>query len=241
MKKIFLLLLLFGLIRTQAQKRSSAWSAGFSIGPSFPIGHFASKNYHSEEAGNAATGIGAEVTGGYAFNRSFGMVLLAGGQDNANNPILYQSGSAPAPVPLPMTETNAHFPHWKIVRILAGGVYTRPFSSREKLFLQIRLLAGVLKTNIPGYRDDVFLGRSGPVHIEVPELHMSWSLSYQADAGLKWKLSERTFLVACAGYSGARPVYPYFSTLSGFVYRTFRPRTVPITSIYLRAGVEVRL
>lgn len=240
-KNLLLLLFLFVLIRMQAQKKFAPWSAGFSIGPSFPIGHFASKNFYSYEAGSAATGVSAELTGGYAFSRSWGMALLVGGQDNAHNPIPYSRYFFTVPFTVPVTVTNAHFPHWKIARILAGGVYAHSLSSREKLFLQIRLLAGVLKTNVPGYSDDVYVGRSGPTHIDVPEFHMSWTFSYQADAGLKWKLSGRTFLVANAGYSGAQPAYIYYESVSGRIYPASIPYTSPITSIQLRAGMEVRL
>ena len=236
-KNLLLLILSFALVRAEAQEQFSHWSIGFSAGPSFPTGHFGSKS-NQDKSGYAATGFSAEVTGGYAFNQSFGLALVAGEQKN-KFAIFSQNTAQPVAI-------NTHNHDWRITRILTGGVFTRPFTTRKKLFFQVRLLAGVLKTGIPGYSYDLvgLPGQPTPLHESAPDLSMPWAFCYQADAGLKWKLSHGISLVLNAGYSGAQPAYTHTYTVgisgSDFIYQKYS-RSMPIGSVHCRAGVDISL
>jgi hypothetical protein len=236
-KNLLLLILSFVLVRAEAQDSHSHWSIGIVAGPSFPTGHFRSKT-NQDKSGYAATGFSAEVTGGYAFNRSFGLVLVAGEQEN-KFAIFSQNSAQPVAI-------NTYNHDWRITRILTGGVFTRPFRTREKLFFQVRLLAGVLKTGIPGYSYDLVAlpGQPIPLHESIPDLSMPWAFCYQADAGLKWKLSHGSSLVLNAGYSGAQPVYTntYTVGISGndFIYQKIS-RRMPVGSLHCRAGANISL
>jgi hypothetical protein len=233
-KSLLIFFISFALAGAHAQEKFSRWSIGTTAGPSFPTGHFAARG-SDEKSGFASTGASAEVAGGYAFNRFLKLALVAGGQEN--------HFSIFAQDPAPLVVSNAHHQNWKVIRILTGGVYTRPFTAKEKCCLQVRLLAGVLKTSVPGYSYDLagIQGQSAPLHQSAPDHAMPWAFCYQADAGLKWKWSQRIFLVINAGYSGAQPTYTntYLLGLSpnGFLYQKISQR-MPVGSVHCRAGVE---
>jgi len=122
-----MLILSFALVRAEAQEQFSHWSVGFSAGPSFPTGHFGSKS-NQDKSGYAATGFSAEVTEVYAFNRSFGLVLMAGEQENQ-----FAIFSQNTPQPLAIINTHNH--DWRITRILTGGVFTRPLHHAAEALL----------------------------------------------------------------------------------------------------------
>jgi len=78
----------------------------------------------------------------------------------------------------------------------------------------------------------------------IPICLCPWAFCYQADAGLKWKLSHGISLVLHAGYSGAQPAYTNTYTVgisgSDFIYQKFS-RRMPIGSVHFRAGVDISL
>ncbi len=234
MKKIFPLLciaILF-LSRSQAQETFSRWSIGLSAGPSFPTGKFTDENTSDLRSGYALTGVGAELTGGYRLNPSFGLVAMAGWQENKqkipqqpyNNPtILIDPYILVAPPP-------SHT--WNIVRLLTGISYAHPFSTHSRLSLQIRALGGLLKTSIPVVMNSIASTENSQT--------LPWTFCYQADAGLKWKLSSKFSLTTTAGYTESSPVSHVFID-GGTSVDADVPYHYAIGSIQIRAGVEMRL
>jgi hypothetical protein len=229
-KKILPLLCiaLLSLSRSQAQKTYSRWSIGLSAGPSFPTGKFAHKNTGEVGSGYALTGVGAELTAGYRLNRTFGLVAIAGWQENKQR--IDQSLIVPGTGTLMVVPPPGHT--WKIARLLTGVSYSYPFSTRSGPTLQIRVLGGLLKTSIPGVLNGFSITENPPA--------LPWTFCYQADAGLKWKLSPRFSLTTTAGYTGSSPVSHVL--ISG---DALEPAAIPyhyfIGSIQIRAGVEMRL
>jgi hypothetical protein len=246
-RNLLLLIFLISLVRLQAQEAFSHWSAGLSVGPSFPTGHFGSKNIQDAKAGSAGVGIGAEITGGYAFNRSFGAALVINGQEDGLVAPPGQTSLVPVTA---MPSIVVHNGHWKIARFLAGGVFNQPLSPRRGLSLGVRLLGGVLRTSIPGYSYSFLSGATGQLggvstgSGKIPGNVLPWTFCYQADAGLKWRLPHRIYLVADAGYAGATPELHYSYTIVVNGVQTGAgevKRTVPVGVAHLRVGVELML
>jgi hypothetical protein len=225
----------------------SRWSIGFSAGPSFPVGKYGYKKFPDNEAGYAQTGYGAEIFLGYRLNRSFGAVLVMNGQENAttnspqHRPILYP----PTPNFNYTTTVDFHSHNWKIARFLAGGVFNRPLSGRGGISLQLRILAGVLKTGVPGYSSSTYNNVTSLTFSDgnVSDANTPWTFCYQGDAGLTFPLSHKAFLLANMGYAGADPVvrYPYYYTPGNLPKPVTPANTYHTGTVHLRIGVGVDL
>lgn len=224
MKKIFTFLAfaLMTITYAQAQNAPSPWTIGLAAGPAFPTGSFANKNPSYETYGSATTGIGADLTAGYRLCNHFGLVALAGLQVNSRDlskfaALFPQNGSTPGYLAA----------RWGIYRLLVGGDYTRPLSKHGGPTLQIRLLAGALKTKVPA--SSIY---SDPIQNTLAQ-SMAWTFSYQADAGLKFKLARKLSLVTTAGYAAGNPVHK-FANADG--QQRFHTGTVEV-----RTGLEWRI
>jgi len=143
---------------------------------------------------------------------------------------------------------------------MAGPVVDLPLSSRGPVALRIKLLAGVLKTSLPGYSytasvppGSSFSGFSGYYRTNSP-IGLPWAFSYQAEAGIRWRLTRQIDLVGNAGWFHAQPVHKYnFPISASDLYSgpvmtgLFMPisyvemkQTLPISDLHVQTGVEVR-
>lgn len=244
MKKNFLLLIfLLSLALVQAQDKFSHWSMGLATGPAFPVGGFADKSGNvglGNGAGFAKTGITAEIYGLYRFSRHFGVALIASGQENAvGNPA--HTILSPG-----FNGIVTHNYDWKIGRILGGPVFDQPLSAQGRLSLRVRLLAGILKTGIPGY-SYTLNDRTGGVSTgggKAPTLGLPWAFAYQADAGLSYKLPRGISLVANTGYAGATPGQTFYYMIfdnNSYYTSGVGKRKAPTGAVRLQAGVELAL
>jgi len=244
MKKNFLLLiLLLSLGIVHAQDKFTHWSVGLSVGPAFPVGGFADKSGNvglGNGAGFAKTGIAAEIYGMYRFNRHFGAALVAGGQENAiGNPA--HTVLSPG-----FNGIVTHNYNWKIGRILGGAVFDQPLSAQGRLSLRVRLLAGILKTGIPGYSYTLYNRANGTTTGggKAPTLGLPWAYAYQADAGLTYKLFRGLSLVANTGYAGATPGQTYYYMIldnNSYYTSGMGKRKAPTGTVHLGVGVELAL
>lgn len=212
---------------TSSHKKAPKFFAGLSLGPSFPMGKFGSKNFADTAAGLAMVGPSLNISAGYMFTRMVGAMILFGGQENKMDPnaitrwLDQKYGDT--------VGTYASTKYWKTGRILAGGVFKIPLAGEEKLFFQGKILAGMLKTTYPGYL--YAYGRiipnlnitsnyyaqllSGPVPFD-------WTFCYQANAGLSWQLTKRIALTGDISYFHADPAHKYDH------YLVFNPGGAPI-------------
>lgn len=224
MKKIFTFLAfaLMTLIRAQAQNAPSPWTIGFAAGPAFPTGSFANKTPSYDTYGSATTGVGVELTAGYRLCSHFGLVAFAGDQSNSRDLSKFaarfpQNGATPGYLAA----------RWDIFRLLVGGAYTQSLSKHGGPILQIRLLGGALKTKVPA--SSIY---SDPIQNAVA-LPMPCTFSYQADAGLKFKLARTLSLVTTAGYAAGNPIYKNPQAPGGERFHT--------GTVEVRAGLEWRI
>jgi hypothetical protein len=229
----------------QSTKPFSRWSVDALAGAAIPVGAFGSLDHQYPSGGPIQTGGLAEVSGTYHLNRSFGVVLLAGGQINKGNGINYVQ--PPAPLPPGALPGDALIPifdgsrDWMIARFLTGGVYTLPLNRKNSLDLLVRVLGGVQKTKPADYSQnfDQNENRGSWPYISLPP-----SFSYQADAGLKWQQQDRIALIAYAGYSGSESsrelTYLKVSDQGVWTYYPVKAK-IPTGSLLFRAGIEIGL
>lgn len=251
------LLLLYFFCITHAQGQSPAptkdhkFFAGITLGPSFPMGKFANKNFADTTAGLAMAGPSLSISAGYMITRSIGITVLFGGQENKMDPasithwLNQKYGDT--------VGTYVATKNWKTGRILAGGVFKLPLSKGEKLFLQGKILAGMLKTAYPGYTYGY--GRVIPnlnvlgnysVIDSYPSISFDWAFCYQANAGVGYQLTRRIALTGDISYFHAAPKHKFDH------YLVFNPSTntfsdrgpwqmkYEVTSLNLMVGAEIR-
>ena len=260
---LVLSLLVTSCIVVQAQKRTATpetretsntlhppktftrWSVDLLAGPAFPVGKYANMEHGVPGGGPVHMGGAAELSGTYHLNRSFGVVLLAGGQLNKGNGIPYTQPMHPLP---PGTLPGAYFlgppsngEYWAIARFMAGGEYTIPIHRKRGLSLLIRALAGT-QTTKPADYNYYFPDNGG--RISYHYIGLPWSFSYQADAGFKWQPLGRVALMAYAGYNGAQPsksfTYLVGDLTTVYSYYTIHAK-IPTGSLLFRAGIDIGL
>ena len=256
-KHTCLLLILVTACCAAVRAQDHRWSFNFLGGAAFPVGQFAQTDEQNPKSGPVHTGSLLELSGIYHLNHTWGITLLANQQHN-NSEIdeIIVPGGLPIPevtVPGPLNgnpyvSQTIGPQHWTMTRILAGGVYTLPLNQKKSLALLFRALAGVQKTHVPEY--EYFL-KTGYVtgFQSFPARNLAWAFSYQADAGLQWKVYRRWSVLAFAGYNGSRPTYNQDITgllsvlalngaSAGQVYKKIH---FPTGSILVRAGVGFEL
>ena len=247
MKKYLLIpLILFFFLGNpvHAQEKLSRWSIDLAAGAASPVGAFGNLNHQHPSGGPIQTGGLAELSGTYHLNRSFGVVLLAGGQINKGNGIDYTEPPKPLPPgTLPGDEQvqAAHgSEHWKIARFLTGGVYTLPLNKKNSLDLLVRVLGGIQKTKPATYNQYI---DNGEDYIPAPYVRLPWSFSYQADAGLRWQQQGRIALIAYAGYNGSKSSKDLtYLNYSNQTYDYYQVKAkIPTGSLLFRAGIEIGL
>ncbi len=221
----------------------SHWLIGLTVGPAIPVCSFSIRNTQNFEAGYAKTGFAAELSGTYFFNTAFGVALSAARQENAvGNPkdqLIPPSPPTPNYLVYP-PPVIIHNQAWKITRVQAGPVFNIALAARS-LSLQLRALAGILKTAQPGFQySDKQNGRLAPSSGGTAAISLPWAFCYQSDIGLNWKLSRHLALIAKAGYTGSTAVIhdpPY--VVNGFFIGGVLPekREFALNTVYAQAGV----
>jgi hypothetical protein len=223
----------------------SRWSLSLETGPSFPVGNFHNKTFYSTSAGFARTGIGAELAATYRFCPSFGLVLSAGFQDNpttATAPYLSES-----PGPFNQEKIAIQHQSWKIGRLLTGVVYEHELSKNKRLALQIRAMAGVVKTEVPGLKSLFVDEQTGIETVDggTKYSQLSPGFAYQADAGVKYVITKRISVLVNTGYTGSRFTGRYTYNLLNPDGSSFASgegsKTIALGTIQCRAGVEIGL
>lgn len=220
------------------------WSLDFLAGPAFPVGGYAGLDKGVPGGGPVHPGGVAELSGTCHLSRSFGIVLLAGGQLNKGNGIPY--AQPPKPLPpgtLPGAEivTLYNGQYWAIARFMTGGEYTLPLTPKNGLNLLLRVLGGA-QTTKPADYNYYFPDNGG--RISYHYVSLPWSFSYQIDAGLKWQYRRRMALIAYAGYNGSQPSRSFTYLVSGsstiYSYYSIQAK-IPTSSLLFRAGIDIGL
>src|SRR5690242_1070156 len=114
------LVFLFGFIQVRAQEKAPGMIAELSVGPSFPIGKFGSKDSKNTSAGLANTGLAAALSIGKEVTDKITAIFLAGYSMNKQDEKSME-GRVPQPVWLPGSTAKAETESWKIIRLMLGA------------------------------------------------------------------------------------------------------------------------
>ena len=240
MKKTVALLtgFLLIIIALHAQQKQPRFLVEIGVGPSFPIGKFATRSYTGigkEPAGLAKMGLGAQVTLGYYVNEVVGLMLSSGYSIYKQDASGYEDYMKSNLTNSSRVEVDTK--SWKVGKIMAGCFYITPLTSaEEEITLITKLAAGVCKTDIPEYSWTAY-GQNGTAMGGGTEYKtaLPWSFCYQISATLRYKLNNNlhVLLDISSFNSTAQKVYTYnpFFPVPGPTYsekRKFRLAAVNV-------------
>ncbi|MBS1669108.1 MAG: hypothetical protein JST58_17155 [Bacteroidetes bacterium] len=243
MKKNGFLLFYFVLLTVSctAQPHAPKLSAQILIGPSFPLGEFASKaanglyvsDYYTKASGWANPGFSGKINLDYQIKKSFGISLIIAGQENKQDKNALENNVRQG------TNNTDNYSittnPWKIFRAMAAVYYDFHIPD-GKLLVRPRISAGALKTNIPAYRyfDMTSFSSGGYMNqVSVPIL-----FCYGIGTDLQRPFSKKMFLVINFDF--------FHSTIKGYnvqgstVNGNFNTQ-IPISSFNTFFGVGYRL
>jgi hypothetical protein len=222
------------------------WSLDVLAGFAHPVGRFDNTKDHNPVSGQVHPGSIVEYSLTYHLNHHWGITALAGSQrNNSDADILILPGG-------PGGSYLAQFDqlHWKMTRLLTGGVYTLPLNRKQNLDLLGRVLAGVQQTETSAYTYQLHYPEGLTSYSFFSGRTLPWTLSYQADAGFEWKILRWVALLAYGGYNGCRPAFTqHFPddniSINGIAIPTANGGTAklhfPTGSLLLRGGIQFNL
>lgn len=205
MKKIKLSLLVTVFTLFTFSVKAQSEQKGFlslSLGPSIPIGDFASTDINKEEAGFASTGAIFDLTFGYKLNKQYGFMAMLRGQANAFDTEALETALENDN---PNVNWNVTGDSWGIGGFLVGGYRSAPVGEGGKTNFQLRALIGFLSSSSPEFS---FTATSGGVVASGKQFEASaTAFSYLLGAGFTHKIASNFNLLVNLDYLGANPEF----------------------------------
>jgi hypothetical protein len=247
MKKGLIHFLVFFLVaapEVYSQDSDQQFKAAIVFGPAFPVGNFGRSSQDSGAMQSAAKP-GPSATFSFSFrlkHSHFGMEIIAGWQqNNVNDPALARSISGFYP---PDSQIAVNSDNWHVWKFLAGPVMEVPLTASGKTSFEFGVVAGVLKTTIPGYEfrvvypdmNQVEFASRGPVSIPV-------AFCYQVNAGINYRITHSLFLKGNLSFAHAAAVhtFTYYLDPPYFTMPVNASQTYPISSLNIQVGIAYML
>jgi len=255
MKKTLVLCLVFSLVASRGFTQSKG-SLTLSIGPTIPLGDFASKNGFAASAGLANVGALADISYQHPLGNSrFGWMARLRGSFNG---VSKKATLAPFEAEFPGHRWSMNNSHWTTVAALLGWYYKLPLTPKLSLQADIGLGAAESwspKQSITGIRDSVGFG---PVDLVQANLHSVSTTAFTGLTGLAvcYRWNSHWALMARADYVYLKPTFhnvtaqlinaqnliipgiisPYNATSTSY-YSTTHNYTQAMSSVDIAAGV----
>jgi hypothetical protein len=203
--KLFLLaLLMSGTINSHAQNINAKWMTEISIGPSFPVGKYKSKDYKDSTAGLAKTGIGASISLGYRLSDHIVILFLGGGAQNKQDEVaMTKSWNENA---RPGVRTEVHTNSWEIGKLMLGAGMKLPISKSGKFSSASKILAGISKTTIPAYSGIMYVNDAVNGEFSFGKISLPWTFCFQINTGFNLQVSHKIYVLTDFNYFNSHPV-----------------------------------
>ena len=211
MKKPLLSFLVLSLIVLNGNAQTKG-TFNFSLGPSIPLGEYASKSASDPNSGLANVGAVADLSYQHPFagNTRFGWMATLRGRFNTVNKNALLTAFEPV---YPDYQWSVKSGHWTAAAALVGAYYQWPLTS--KLSLQANAEIGVAeswspKETVTGQRDSA--GRT--LDLVVGNVNSVSATSFTALAGLgvRYKLKGHWSLIAQLDYNWLEPTFKNVTT-----------------------------
>ncbi len=233
-RTITVIIALFTLI-TSSYSQDEKGFIGISLGPSIPIGDFASKDKKNSSAGGADPGAVFDLSFSYKLGESnFGITGLLHGQANPYDPQVLIDDINNKPIPY---NTTIETKNWEIGGFMLGGFGSFPIT--QKISFDTRAMIGYLKASYPEYtltlsNDTIKLWRK---HESVS----TYSFSYLVGAGLKFDVGKKIYLLTNVDYFNSNPEFTdvSYNVSNGDTKKATIKRNM--NSINLSVGIALKL
>lgn len=232
-------LCLLGWFQPSAAQIPKTFSVQLTAGAAFPLGKFGTADFThyptTDANGSAIAGPAAKAKLSYQLNRSFGLALSVGWQQNGRNSSVfldtlkmrYPAGNY----------YRAHYDPWVMWNGMLGAFFLVPLKEK-KMYLRPEVNAGMAKTSVPGLSYAAFqlyspLGQGTSGYMG--KISMPWSFCYDAGVDLQWTGTPHLF------YSGG---LSFFHTVPHWKYNytpSFGAPGTPETTNYPISTVQVSL
>lgn len=218
-----ILVLAVSLSNCFAQKVQNRSLLSVSVGPSFPIGDFASTNTQSKYSGYAIPGEEVNLSYVYKCSPKFGLIAALFGQRNGLNiksmkqqlsefKFIKPGGTVytgnmnnpppPDPSPSYVYYTNWHFEKhdWLSASLLLGGMGVFPAGVGRKLSVVVKGMAGLIYVSSPEMKATSITDTTLIAISQTSE--SGWGFSYMAYAGLQYRINPHMLLLFGINYLG---------------------------------------
>jgi hypothetical protein len=225
MKKVFVLfaaLLVCFVINAQQHKLLERKNkVSFNIGPSFPIGDFASNNAGNENAGYAKTGVNVNLNYDHMFTKYVGIAVNA----------LYGSNKMDHKIISDFMEINvpgADISHYQYVGLIAGPVFTVPVTPKSSI--DFKLLGGVGRARSP---EATFMG---DIYAK-----QDWASSFTWGTGsdINIQFARNAFFMVGFSYTQMRPDFNIVIMPNEVNSETI-PMEMHVSAINLNTGIGIK-
>lgn len=229
----FLLSLLLTTVSAIAQESNGHFS--FTLGPSFPIGDFANKNYDYVNSGMANTGAMFDICIAHKVgNGKFGITGMLRGQ---SNPIDVLSISRSFASDIPGYKWTAESDGWSASSYMLGAYGTFPIS--EKAFFEPRTMIGFMAVRCPSLS---ITGTNSGSEMWLRQSSIySGSFAFLIGAGVKIDLGEKIYLISNLDYLGSNAQFIDVETVSSNGKRYFDSWSQSIRTINLSLGIALKI
>lgn len=201
-----------------AQSKPGKSQLSISIGPSIPVGDFASTGLQNKDAGFALTGEEVNLSYTYLLSQKFGLTATLFGQRNGLNRTSMKQqwskvdflnltggswgGSVPPSQPPPVYYSNWHFEKhdWLSAGLLLGGEGVFSAGSGSQLSYVIKGMAGLIYVASPELDGKSVIDTARATTRQTSA--SAWGFSYRAYGGLQYKISPHMNLLFGVNYLG---------------------------------------
>jgi hypothetical protein len=238
---IYLLLI---IPKLYSQSSEQQFKATLVAGASLPVGNFGRVPQDSGATQSAAKpGPSVAFSLSYEFKKSlFGLEILAGWQqNNVNNAALEQSLKDFLPTG---SQVFVKSDNWHIWKFLAGPTIELPLKQNGNTNLDLGILAGVLKTTIPGYEFGIASpDRSQVAFVSYAPVSIPLAFCYQLNAGVNYRINRSLYLNGVLSFMHANPVHNYTLYLDPpyFTMPVKVSQSYPISSLNVMMGISYKL
>lgn len=235
MKQTILILIILLTITVQSEAQDKKGYISLSLGPSFPIGDFSSKDIDNGKAGFAATGGLLEISFAYKLGEgNFGITALLRDQVNLfdNQSFVNEFTSK-----FPTTYWTVEGDGWGMGAFLFGGYGSFPFA--KKASFDTRLMLGVSVATSPEIT--ITETEKGKTTWLNQSSASTSAFTYLIGAGFKYEIGKRLCLLTNLDYLGAKPEFSsvqYLSSDGSMEWNTFSQK---IGTINLSAGIALKM
>jgi hypothetical protein len=177
---------------------------GFTIGPSIPLGNFASNDINNSNAGFANTGSKIEINGGFRLINSMDLALKLFYSGNSYDIKSLTNGLS---AQYPGTTWTTTGRNWDIYGGMVGASYSYPF--RNKFVGDIKFLTGFMQSSVPQM---IITGSNGTKITD--SKRSASSFVYQISAGGHYPVGRLVDIVGSLEYLSSSPTFSNVSRVS---------------------------